>query len=49
MRNSSMGPPRGIDPMLHLTSEQTLYHAATSRSSNLKVTYTLQCVMHLKL
>ena len=32
MRNSSMGPPRRIDPMTHRTMIERSYHGATSRS-----------------
>ena len=31
-RNSSMGPPRGIDPTTHRTMSERSYHGATSRS-----------------
>ena len=32
-RNSSMDPPRGIDPTTHHTMSECSYHRATSRSS----------------
>ena len=32
MRNSSMGPPRRIDQMIHRTMSECSYHGATSRS-----------------
>ena len=31
-RNSSMGPPWRIDPMIHRTMSERSYHGATSRS-----------------
>ena len=35
-RNSSMGPPWGIDPTTHRTMSERTYHEATSRSCNIK-------------
>ena len=32
-RNSSVGPPRRIDPTTHRTTSERSYHGATSRSS----------------
>ena len=32
MRNSSMGPPRRIDPTTHCTLSERSYHGSTSRS-----------------
>ena len=34
-RNSSMGPPWGIDPMTHRTMSKCSYHGATSRSQEI--------------
>ena len=41
-RNSSMGPPRRIDPTTHRTMSERSYHGATSRSQGVsKDWYTL--------
>ena len=37
-RNSSMGPPRRIDPMTHRTMSEGSYHGATSRTRIIKKT-----------